>query len=75
MCWCVQAKDSGSRLNTRVQPDGSEQSSMFEPGQSFIEDASEPHDVQNTGSLPTIVWVMVASAEGLPTTEFITAAD
>ena len=48
MCWCVQAKDSGSRLNTRVQPDGSEQSSMFEPGQSFIEGASEPHDVQNT---------------------------
>ena len=71
----VQAKDSGSLINTRVQPDGSEQSSVFEPGQSFIEGASEPHDVQNTGSVPTIVWVMVASAEGLPTTEFITAAE
>ena len=71
----VQANDSGSLLNTRVQPDGSEQSSVFEPGQSFIEGASEPHYVQNTGSVPTIVWVMVASAEGLPTTEFITAAD
>ena len=71
----MQANDSGSLLNTRVQPDGSEQSSVFEPGQSFIEGASEPHYVQNTGSVPTIVWVMVASAEGLPTTEFITAAD
>ena len=71
----VQANDSGSLLNTRVQPDGSEQSSVFEPGQSFIEGASEPHDVQNTGSVPTIVWVMVASAEGLPTTELITAAE
>ena len=71
----VQANDSGSLLNTRVQPDGSEQSSVFEPGQSFIEGASEPHYVQNTGSVPTIVWVMVASAEGLPTTEFIKAAE
>ena len=71
----VQATDSGSLLNTRVQPDGSEQSSVFEPGQSFIEGASEPHYVQNTGSVPTIVWVMVASAKGLPTTEFITAAE
>ena len=71
----VQANDSGSLLNTRVQPDGSEQSSVFEPGQSFIEGASEPHYVQNTGSVPTIVWVMVASAKGLPTTEFITAAE
>ena len=71
----VQANDSGSLLNTRVQPDGSEQSSVFEPGQSFIEGASEPHYVQNTGSVPTIVWVMVASAKGLPTTEFITAVE
>ena len=33
----VQATDSGELLNTRVQPDGSEVSSVFKPGESFIE--------------------------------------
>ena len=67
----VQATDSGDLLNTRVQPDGSEVSSVFKPGESFIEGASEPHFVENKGDIPTVVWVMVASVEGLPTTEWI----
>ena len=67
----VQATNSGDLLNTRVQPDGSTVSSVFEPGESFIEGASEPHFVENKGEQPTVVWVMVASAEGLPTTEWI----
>ena len=67
----VQATDSGELLNTRVQPDGSEVSSVFKPGESFIEGASEPHFVENKGDPHTVVWVMVASVEGLPTTEWI----
>lgn len=67
----MQATNSGDLLNTRVQPDGSTVSSVFEPGESFIEGASEPHVVENKGEQPTVVWVMVASAEGLPTTEWI----
>ena len=43
----------------------------FKPGESFIEGASEPHYVENKGDTPTVVWVMVASVEGLPTTEWI----
>ena len=49
----------------------SEVSSVFKPGESFIEGASEPHYVENKGDTPTVVWVMVASVEGLPTTEWI----
>ena len=67
----VQAENSGDLLNTRLQPDGSKVSGVFKPGEAFIEGASEPHFVENTGDTPTIVWVMVASAEGLPTTEWI----
>ena len=67
----VQATDSGELLNTRVQTDGREVSSVFKPGESFIEGASEPHYVENKGDTPTVVWVMVASVEGLPTTEWI----
>jgi len=67
----VQAENSGNLLNTRLQPDGSKVSGVFKPGEAFIEGASEPHFVENTGDTPTIVWVMVASAEGLPTTEWV----
>ena len=67
----VQATNSGDLLNTLVQPDSSTVSSVFEPGERFIEGASEPHFVENKGEQPTVVWVMVASAEGLPTTEWI----
>ena len=38
----VQATDSGELLNTRVQPDGREVSSVFKPGESFIEGARTP---------------------------------
>ena len=67
----VQAENSGDLLNTRVQPDGTTVSSVFKPGESFIEGMSEPHYVENEGDQPTVVWVMVASVEGLPTTEWI----
>ena len=67
----VQAENSGDLLNTRVQADGSKVSSVFKPGESFIEGMSEPHYVENEGNQPTVVWVMVASVEGLPTTEWM----
>ena len=67
----VQGVDSGDLLNTRVQPDGSEVSSVFKPGESFLEGSSEPHFVENRSDKPTVVWVMVASVEGLPTTEWV----
>ena len=67
----VQGVRSGSLLNTRVQPDGSEVKTVFKPGEAFIEGANEPHYVENVGKEPTIVWVTVASVEGMPTTEFI----
>ena len=66
----VQGVDSGDLLNTRVQPDGSEVSSVFKSGESFIEGSSEPHFVENKSDKTTVVWVMVASVEGLPTTEW-----
>ena len=67
----VQAVDSGDLLNTRVQPDGTEVSGVIKPGESFIEGSSEPHFVENKSDKPTVVWVMVASVEGMPTTEWI----
>ena len=66
----VQGFESGDLLNTRVQPDGSEVSSVFKSGESFIEGSSEPHFVENKSDKPTVVWVMVASVEGMPTTEW-----
>ena len=66
----VQGVESGSLLNTRLKPDGSEVKTVFKPGEAFVEGASEPHFVENTGNEPTIVWVTVASAVGMPTTEF-----
>ena len=66
----VQGFESGDLLNTRVQPDGTEVSTVFNPGESFIEGSEEPHFVQNNSDKPTIVWVMVASVEGMPTTEW-----
>ena len=67
----VQGVRSGSLLNTRLQPDGTEIQTVFKPGEAFVEGANEPHYVENVGKEPTIVWVTVASDEGLPTIEFI----
>ena len=67
----VQAVRSGSLLNTRVQSDGTEIKTEFKPGEAFIEGANEPHYVENVGEKPTIVWVTVASVEGMSTTKFI----
>ena len=66
----VQGVESGSLLNTRLKPDGSEVKTVFKPGEAFVEGANEPHFVENVGNEPTIVWVTVASAKGMPTTEF-----
>ena len=67
----VQGVRSGSLLNIRLQPDGTEIKTIFKPGEAFVEGANEPHYVENVGKEPTIVWVTVASVEGMPTTEFI----
>tara|TARA_B100001057_G_C22510575_1_gene817691 strand:+ start:251 stop:727 length:477 start_codon:yes stop_codon:yes gene_type:complete len=66
----VQGDDSGDLFNTRVQPDGSEVSSVIKSGESFLEGSSEPHFVENRSDKPTVVWVYVASVEGMPTTEW-----
>ena len=62
---------SGSLLNTRVQPDGTEIETEFKPGEAFIEGAIEPHYVENVGGEPAVFGVTVASVEGMHTTEFI----
>ena len=67
----VQGVRSGSLLNTRLKTDGTEIKTEFKPGEAFVEGANEPHYVENVGNEPTIVWVTVASVEGMPTTEFI----
>ena len=67
----VQGVRSGSLLNTRVKPNGTEIKTVFKPGEAFVEGANEPHYVENIGKEATIVWVTVASVEGMPTTEFI----
>ena len=66
----VQGLKSGFLLNTRVQPDGTKIKTEFKPGEAFIEGANEPHYVKMLGGEPTIVWVTVASVEGMPKTEF-----
>ena len=67
----VQGVRSGSLLNTRVQPDGTEIKTEFKPGEVFVEGANEPYCVENVEKEPTIIWVTVASIKGMPTTEFI----
>ena len=67
----VQGVNSGSLRNTQVMSDGSEIETIFKPGQAFLKGVDSPHYSENVGNKPTILWVTVASAEGLPTTEFI----
>jgi quercetin dioxygenase-like cupin family protein len=53
----------GDRVNT------------FGPGQAFVEsDQGGPHTVENIGEEPAVVFVAVASKQGLPTTNFVTSA-
>ena len=42
----VQGVRSGSLLNTRVQPDGTEIKTEFKHGEAFVEGANEPHYVE-----------------------------
>ena len=67
----VQGMRSGSLLNTWVQPAGTQIKTDLKPGKAFVVGANEPHYVENIGKEATIVWVTVASVEGMPTTEFI----
>ena len=67
----MQSVRSGSLLNTRAKPEGTEIKTVFKPGEAFVEGANEAHYVGNIGEEPTIIWVTVASIEGMPTTEFI----
>ena len=48
----MQDTNPGELLNTGVQLDGREVSSMFKPGESFIEGDSEPHYVENKVTNP-----------------------
>ena len=44
---------------------------FLSPEKLLLEGANEPHYVEDIGKEATIVWVTVASVEGMPTTEFI----
>ena len=65
----VRGVKSDSLLNTRLQTDGTEIKSEFKPREAFVEGANEPHYVENVGEEPTILWVTVASVEGIPIDE------
>ena len=52
-----------------------DQVNTFGPGQAFVEsDQGGPHTVENIGEVPAVVFVAVASKQGLPTTNFVTSA-
>ena len=51
--------------------DGSEIETIFKLGQAFLKRVDSPRYSENVGDKSTILWVTVASAEGMPTTEFI----
>ena len=46
----------------------------FGPGEAFVEsDQGGPHSVENIGDGPAVVFVAVASKQGLPTTNFVSS--
>ena len=46
----------------------------FGPGEAFVEsDQGGPHSVTNVGDGPAVVFVAVASKQGLPTTNFVSS--
>ena len=52
-----------------------DQVNTFGPGQAFVEsDQGGPHTVENIGEEPAVVFVAVASKQGLPTTNFVSPA-
>ena len=52
-----------------------DQVNTFGPGQAFVEsDQGGPHTVENIGEEPAVVFVAVASKQGLPTTNFLSPA-
>ena len=52
-----------------------DQVNMFGPGQAFVEsDQGGPHTVENIGEEPAVVFVAVASRQGLPTTNLVSPA-
>ena len=52
-----------------------DQVNTFGPGQAFVEsDQGGPHTVENIGEEPAVVFVAVASRQGLPTTNLVTPA-
>ena len=52
-----------------------DQVNMFGPGQAFVEsNQGGPHTVKNIGEEPAVVFVAVASKQGLPTTNFLSPA-
>ena len=52
-----------------------DQVNTFGPGQAFVEsNQGGPHTVKNIGEEPAVVFVAVASKQGLPTTNFVSPA-
>ena len=52
-----------------------DQVNTFGPGQAFVEsDQGGPHTVENIGEEPAVVFVAVASRQGLPTTSLVSPA-
>ena len=52
-----------------------DQVNTFGPGQAFVEsDQGGPHTVENIGEEPAVVFVAVASRQGLPTTNLVSPA-
>ena len=52
-----------------------DQVNTFGPGQAFVEsNQGGPHTVENIGEEPAVVFVAVASKQGLPTTNFVSPA-
>ena len=52
-----------------------DQVNTFGPGQAFVEsDQGGPHTVENIGEEPAVVFVAVASKQGLPTTNLVSPA-
>ena len=52
-----------------------DQVNTFGPGQAFVEsNQGGPHTVENIGEEPAVVFVAVASRQGLPTTNLVSPA-
>ena len=62
-------------LQGQIRHTRGDQVNTFGPGQAFVEsDQGGPHTVENIGEEPAVVFVAVASRQGLPTTNLVSPA-